>query len=316
MRLTLTLLSSLCLAGASASVASAQDGTPIADVKSAPQRFVNRPVQLVGEAVNVTVARSGLSAGTYRLVDESDQQGILVRVPMAGEVPVPGKIYHVGGTASLNPADARELLLLETSRDIVEPPTSLRWVLAAASTLAIVFGFLLWRTLRQPASATRVPLLAVPSTVERPTGQTGARIAPASNGATTRPRVPTTHVPELRRLPTDVWNETGARLEIVEGPGAGKAVAIGVQEFRIGRDGERQNNLELADTTVSSAHATIRFDEENNRFYLVNESRTNRAVVDGVAVDLCELTDGSRIRLGAVGLVFHRPTAGSPARIG
>jgi pSer/pThr/pTyr-binding forkhead associated (FHA) protein len=93
----------------------------------------------------------------------------------------------------------------------------------------------------------------------------------------------------------------GADLEVVEGAGVGQRHPITNTRFTIGRREDR--NLVLTDQTVSRCHAIIEATE--NGFELVNES-SNGTQLNGSTVSRSPLSDGDRIRLGAIVLQFHR----------
>ena len=103
---------------------------------------------------------------------------------------------------------------------------------------------------------------------------------------------------------TEPFEYTGARLEVDEGPDAGKRLPIGSSNLLIGREGGRRNHLTLTDRTVSLAQASIVRDDA--QFRLVNESKTNRTLVNGEPVhDPIPLEDGAEIRMGATVVRFR-----------
>lgn len=276
--------------------------TQIADIKASPNRYFNRQLTVRGQATEVVARSEGLSQGTYRLLDDSDPQGILVRT--GAELPIPGRIYTVTGTVSQLSSNAAQLGLVEGSRS-GERPAWLLAIVILSGLSAVVLAVLLWRTLaanekkdgtrRQPTPVmTPSPVVPPPPTPVVPPTPLAA--------APPQPTLPFTP-PRQATMPFDV---SGASLCIVEGPESGKEVPIGITEFLIGRPGSRTNHFPVNDPTVSQSHARVRWDKSADRFFLVNESQTNKARLDGSPTEMAELVPGSRIQLGAVTLEFRR----------
>lgn len=270
----------------------------IADIKAFPNRFFNRQVTVRGQATEVVAKSEGLSQGTYRLLDDSDPQGILVRT--GAELPVPGRIYTVTGTVAQLASNAAQVGLVEESRT-GERPSWLLAIVILSGISAIVLAVLLWRTLAGNAqqAGTRQavnPVVPVIPPVPTPVVPPAPIIPPA------QPTVPFTP-PRQATMPFDV---SGASLCMVEGPESGKEIPIGVTEFLIGRPGSRTNHFPVNDATVSQAHARVRWDKSADRFFLVNESQTNKVRLDGAPTEMAELVPGSKIQLGAITLEFRR----------
>ena len=130
------------------------------------------------------------------------------------------------------------------------------------------------------------------------TGLPPQRSAPPGRGA------PLTQPFEAPTPRTEPFEYTGARLEVDEGPDAGKRLPIGSASLFIGREGGRRNHLVLSDRTVSLAQASVVMD--GSEFRLVNESKTNRTLVNGEPVhDPMLLEDGAEIRMGATVVRFR-----------
>ncbi len=276
--------------------AQGQSETPISDIKQYPQRYINVQVKVVGQATEVVVNRAGLAQGTYRLLDDSDPQGILVRTN--SELPVPGSVFTVTGIVAQLPENAAQVGLVERSRTSEKSPMLLI-VVVLSGVAAAVLSWMLFRALRQPAPTPYIPQ-PVPAAIPVP--------IPAA--------VPPNPVPPVRTQPyepprtvTEPFEVSGASVKVVEGPNRETEVPIGVAEFLIGRSGGRKNHLSVDDPTVSQAHARIRWDKSNNTFFLVNDSTTNKVRLDGGVTELAELKNGSRIQLGAVTLEFRRHMA-------
>lgn len=107
----------------------------IADIKAKRDSLARGDVRIEGVVVDIRSTASEARRGLYRLIDESDREGVLVRT---GELPADGGAYRVRAIiAGQQPADA-SLLLEEVSREPVDPRSPLPAVLALASALAIV----------------------------------------------------------------------------------------------------------------------------------------------------------------------------------
>ncbi len=104
-----------------------------------------------------------------------------------------------------------------------------------------------------------------------------------------------------------------ARLQIESGPGAGTELRLvrlpgARQEFTIGRaPGPAHRHVQIPSPTVSRTQARLL--HERGRWTLRNESSTNPTVWNETALDAAvpevELSDGDRLRMGEVGLVFR-----------
>lgn len=127
-------------------------------------------------------------------------------------------------------------------------------------------------------------------------------------GAPAATPLPPTMVFELPAARTQVFLR--ARVQVTSGPDAGRDFPVVQTPFHIGRGpsapGGRVNHVVLSEATVSSAQATIRHDAAKDTFYLVNDSHTNRTIVDGETKDVAALRSGSTIHIGATTLVFSR----------
>lgn len=154
-------------------------------------------------------------------------------------------------------------------------------------------------TANKPAA----PLVLPPTGVYPPAGP-----ARSGYGAPQAPPLPPTMVFELPAARTQVFLK--ARVQVTSGRDAGKDFPVVQTPFHIGRGpsgpGGRVNHVVLSEPTVSSAQATIRHDAAKDAFYLVNDSHTNRTMVDGDTKDVTALRSGSTIQIGATTLVFHR----------
>jgi hypothetical protein len=269
----------------------AQATVTVSEIKQNPQRWLNREVEIRGQATNVEMSRAGLSQGTFRLIDDTDNQGLLVRTSL--ELPTVGAVYTVTGAVAQLQENIAAVGLIEHSRKGDRPSWLLAIVIASALA-AFVLTVLLVRALRKPEPLPAPIPMPVPAPYPNPLPPLPPQ--PVQNfDAKTKPMP--------RTQPFEV---SGASVRVVEGPNRDSEVPIGVQEFLIGRTGGRENHLSVADPTVSQAHARIRWDKSNNSFFLVNESTTNKVRLDGAPTEMGELRNGSRIQLGAVTLEFRK----------
>jgi len=299
----------------------AQEPTPISLLKSAPQQFINREITVVGQVLNVEInSAPGLATGTFRVLDDSDPTGIQVRT--SGSLPQTGKVYRVTGQMVQFAGNALDLGLTETARSAVRP-SWLPWAIGGGSALALFLAVLLIRSLREDrgsnAGSSPGPSPIPPFVPPQPAPPMPMPVIPPQPVPLALPMIPPQPAPvpsppQPRTEPfvpapkhtTQPFIPTGAYVEVVEGEERPREVPVGTAEFQIGRSGGRSNHLTLANSTVSQAHATIKMDAATGKFFLLNESRTNKARVNGEPVEMAPLTDGSKIELGAVTLMFHQ----------
>jgi len=327
MRLRQLLLPLLgVLAALPARTVHAQEPTSIRLLRTASQSFMNTQVTVVGEVRNVEInSAPGLAKVTFRVIDDSDDLGILVRT--SGTPPQTGKVFRITGVVGTSQLNASELELTESDRSEVRPAW-MPWVIGGGVAMALFLGVMLVRSLRSedspmpapqpspwpspapaPAPWPAPPPMPVVPPMPAPTPMPAPPIIPPSPASTPTPTpAPRTEpfVPLPKPGTTQPFVPTGASVEVVEGEDRPREVPIGTAEFMIGRSGGRSNHLTLANSTVSQTHATIKMDAATGKFFLLNESRTNKARVNGEAVEMAPLSDGSRIELGAVSLLFHQ----------
>jgi pSer/pThr/pTyr-binding forkhead associated (FHA) protein len=119
------------------------------------------------------------------------------------------------------------------------------------------------------------------------------------------PRAPAVPKPSDSQK-TELYRNLGASLRITEGPDKGKEFPIGKLVTLIGREGRRDNDITLTDTSVSREQAKLLYDEGEKEFTLVNESKTNPTHVDGEQVDTLTLDDGAQIEMGRTAAKLER----------
>ncbi|HJR36593.1 MAG TPA: hypothetical protein VJ817_16675 [Gemmatimonadales bacterium] len=108
--------------------------TWIADVRAKRESLAGGDVRVEGVVVDIRSTASEARRGLYRLIDESDREGVLIRT---AELPADGGAYRVRAiVAQQQPLDG-SLLLEEISREPVNPRSPLPAGLALASALAV-----------------------------------------------------------------------------------------------------------------------------------------------------------------------------------
>jgi pSer/pThr/pTyr-binding forkhead associated (FHA) protein len=105
---------------------------------------------------------------------------------------------------------------------------------------------------------------------------------------------------------TEVITRLGGELNVTDGPDRGRNFVIGRPTTTIGRAGQRKNDLELTDTTVSREQAKILYNSADKSFKLINESTTNPTRVNGSTFDTAVLQDGDRIECGNTIVKFRK----------
>lgn len=114
--------------------APAANHTWIADIKASRASLAGKEVRVEGLVVDIRSTASEARRGLYRLIDESDREGVLIRT---NQVPVDGGAFRVRTVvAGRQPADGW-LLLEEVSRDRTDDRSSAPVVLAVLSALAL-----------------------------------------------------------------------------------------------------------------------------------------------------------------------------------
>ncbi len=288
MRLTLRFLAVVALLLALGAVGDAADKAFIRDIQADPAKYLNIPVQLRGEVVDVKTEGQP-ARGTYMLRDDSDRS-IAVR---SRELPAPGRTVVVEGLLSQDPG-VTTYYLRELSR--CEPAFfSLCggwdwWLVGVIGAAVVVAGlgvalvFVLMRPARAPATATAsmatAPAPAPAAEKTRPVSTEEMRKMAAPQATMRLPVIP-------------------AQVEVLTGPKAGTRLVL-KQESSFGRTA---GDLTLDDPTVSTEHAKIRF--ENQAYRLINRSLTNPTRVNGQIVEgVVDLKDGDELLMGAVKIKF------------
>ncbi len=95
-------------------------------------------------------------------------------------------------------------------------------------------------------------------------------------------------------------------LVIVDGPGRGRAVTLGMHHNPIGRDAANRVALDHGDETISRLrHLVVTYDPEGRRFYVTPGGGTNLCYVnDQPVLASMPLDPGARIRTGRTTLRF------------
>jgi hypothetical protein len=118
----------------------------IADVRAARSTLLGKEVRVLGTVVDIRSTSAEARRGLYRLIDESDREGVLIRTT---------RLPRQGGTFEVRTLMAREqpegaLLLEEVSRvQIDAPPILPKIVTFASAGLVLLLGVLLFRAIRE-----------------------------------------------------------------------------------------------------------------------------------------------------------------------
>lgn len=113
----IALLTLLVLAPLASRDARAQDN--IATIKTAPQDYRGRQIRLEGEVIELRALSPRSTRGIYRLVDESDQRGLLIR---SDDLPETGGPFRIRARLSPELLLDGTLLLEELERDRARSP--------------------------------------------------------------------------------------------------------------------------------------------------------------------------------------------------
>ncbi len=96
-------------------------------------------------------------------------------------------------------------------------------------------------------------------------------------------------------------------LVVVDGPGRGAFFAVSTSVSTIGRSAHQDVALDFGDESISrEGHASVVYDEEQNRFFLGHGNKANVVRRNGTPVLATEeLTHGDLVRIGKTTLRFH-----------
>lgn len=241
MRKLLTVVASIVLA----SPLAAQVQDSIAAIRANPQKYWNLEVTVAGLVGRAESSMPGGQIGTFRLVDYTDSTGIAIE---SEDVPAPGSVLRVHGVVVPSRENATIPIVRERSREALDKPTWLLWVVAGAGLMAVVLAGVLIYFIKRGSTplpgvalsdAARPPVPIViggpvkmaPPPVYMPWAQPGAR----ASGAMMRPSIEEPMV--ARRtppagagtLPRDTPGGTPVIRATVEmptipGPGAGQGM--------------------------------------------------------------------------------------------
>ncbi|HEX9165507.1 MAG TPA: hypothetical protein VF862_06325, partial [Gemmatimonadales bacterium] len=143
----------------------------VARVKSAPQDYRGRPIELQGEAVEVQALSPRSRQGVYRLVDASDPIGILIRT---SDLPQTGGPFRV--RASLSPEVLRQgqLLLDEGNRETIRAnPLPLAVAVTGLGLVAVLWAGVVYVRARRRERMMHLapPLWLIPAGSETQPGE-------------------------------------------------------------------------------------------------------------------------------------------------
>jgi hypothetical protein len=169
MSLRSILLLVLVVAAGTARPGQAQEA--IAKVKSAPQDYRDRQILLEGEVVEVRGLSPRSGRGVYRLLDESDPVGLLVRT---ASLPESGGPFRVRARLSPELLQNGILLVDELNRDLTRSPMiPLALLIGALGFLGCFILAGMYVRARQAERRLRLgpPMWLIPSGVEEPEGE-------------------------------------------------------------------------------------------------------------------------------------------------
>lgn len=113
----------------------AANHTWIADVKANRASLAGKEVRVEGLVVDIRSTASEARRGLYRLIDETDREGVLIRT---NQLPADGGAYRVRTLVAARQPDDGSLLLEEISRTQTDKRSSLPIALVALSAIALV----------------------------------------------------------------------------------------------------------------------------------------------------------------------------------
>lgn len=95
-------------------------------------------------------------------------------------------------------------------------------------------------------------------------------------------------------------------LVVVEGPGAGTDLRIGIGQNMVGRDPDSRIGVPFGDLKISRRdHLRVNYDHERRVFSVVPGTSPNLAYLNGTAIEQrCVLASGDTIRIGRTTLRF------------
>jgi hypothetical protein len=119
------------------------------------------------------------------------------------------------------------------------------------------------------------------------------------------------HAHETRLVapaPTACSDPVVGWLVIINGPGKGQSLEIGIGANSIGRLPKEKLRMYFGDSQISrERHAVVTYDPKSHRFFLQNGEPANRTFVNGKVVDTpIELEGGETIAFGATEVRFVR----------
>ena len=153
-----------------------------------------------------------------------------------------------------------------------------------------------------------VPAAAVPDTVpaDRRSGPSGEGSGGDEHAHTRIHRPDRPSAPGLEADADPMADPPAGWLVIVDGPGRGRAVTLGLHHNSIGRDAANRVALDYGDETISRRrHLVVTCDPEGRRFYVTPGDATNLSYLnDQPVLAPMPLEPSARIRTGRTTLRF------------
>ena len=140
----------------------AQQQDSIALIRANPQKFWNLEVNVAGLVGRAESSFPGGQVGTYRLVDYTDSTGIAIE---SDDLPAPGRVLKVRGIVVPSRDNATIPIIREKSREALDKPQWLLWVIGIAGFAAVALGGALLYFMKR---APRVMLGVAPGDAARP----------------------------------------------------------------------------------------------------------------------------------------------------
>ncbi|NKX44430.1 FHA domain-containing protein [Roseicyclus persicicus] len=154
----------------------------------------------------------------------------------------------------------------------------------------------------------------MPPEVARPPRRPDLGAAPAAPSARAKTRILGFHAQELEADGLAPGAGAAPRgpsfpagwLVVVDGPGRGAYFAVSTHVSSIGRGADQDVALDFGDMSISrSGHASVLYDEEQNRFFIGHGNKANVVRRNGQPVLATEeMHDGDLIRIGKTTLRF------------
>jgi len=232
----------------------------ISQLLKTPNSYIDRQVKVTGRVVGRFPAGKNRKPAAVYLLQESDTlQKIEVHTST-----MPGILEYLTVSGRVVTAPRSKIVIKESERRPPPSEQSPLSLLAVGSALSFLI-FLVIFLLAGGRKANRRENPRTPSVKAEKRGFPAVPPAP---------------------LPDEVAAHVtySASLTIEKGEKIGKTVVLRKPITTMGRKGGRKNLIEIADHTVSRQQGMIIIDPLENRYYFLDESRTNPTKLNGIAI--------------------------------